>query len=74
MHVLMLCKKFEIFPIKIGVALKFGQRPCTRKSGCCSAFAFLMKSGKDPVLKYQKLLIENSQFILHFLIQIYYVV
>ena len=60
----MLCRKFELLPIKIGffmnfkVAQKWGQRPCTIVPGLWPNFTKIIEN-------------ENSPFLLHFLIHIH---
>ena len=54
-HVLMLCRKFELIPIKIGffmnfkVAQKSGQSPCTIVHGPWPNF---MKNEKERILHF----------------------
>ena len=47
MDVLMLCRKFELIPIKFGVAQKLGQRPCTIVHGLGPNF---IKNEKEGIL------------------------
>ena len=63
-HVLMLCRNFELIPIKIGFFMNF--QSCS-KIGPNTLYYSTWSWAKFC----QKLLEENSQFLLHFLIHIH---
>ena len=63
-HVLMLCRKFELIPIKIGFFMNFQSCSKIGPKNLYYSTGYLAKF-------HQKLLGENSPFLLHFLIHVY---